>query len=122
VNVEQIILKVVGLDYKNRSPYIHFEISFSLPISTNIMDNSGIKQEVREFILIGHCVPETELINMRIGSYGTAQIAYGKTETIDKKSLVTIVEREDKPNTAAFMLPMKDKGVTHIVDLKEVKE
>ena len=59
---------------------------------------------------------------MQIGSFGTAQIAYGKTETIDKESLVTIAEREDKPNTAAIMLPTNDKGVTRIVDLREVKE
>ncbi len=122
MNAEQIILEVVGLDYKNRTPDIHFEIRFSLPVSTYIMDIPGKKQEIREFILLRHCILETELINMQIGSFGTAQIAYGKTETIDKKSLVTIVEHEDKPNTAAIMLPTKDKGVTRIVDLREVKE
>jgi benzoyl-CoA reductase/2-hydroxyglutaryl-CoA dehydratase subunit BcrC/BadD/HgdB len=41
---------------------------------------------------------------MQIGSFGTAHIAYGKAETIDEKSLVTIVECEDTLNTAAIML------------------
>ena len=122
MNADQILLEVVGLDYKNRSPYTHFEIRFSLPVSTYILDISGTKHEVREFYLIGHYILETESFNMQIGSFGTAQIAYGKTEKIDKKSLVTIVEREGKPNTAAIMLPTKDKGVTRLVDLREVKE
>jgi hypothetical protein len=59
---------------------------------------------------------------MNNSSFGSAQIAFGKTCTVDAKSLVSIVEHEDKPNTIEIMLPSESKGMIHIVDLRGVKE
>ena len=121
MNNEQIVLDITGPDYKNRSPYTVFEIRFRLPLKTYI-DVSGTKHEIVEFILIGHCTREAEQINMQMASFGTAQIAFGKTEAIDAKSLVSIVEREGTTSTAAIMLNKKDKDKTEIVNLRSITE
>ncbi len=121
MNHEQIVLDITGPEYKNRSPYTIFEIRFSLPVKA-YMDISGTKHEIIEFFLIGHCTREAEQINMQIASFGTTQIAFGKTEAIDAKSLVSIIEREDTTSTAAIMLNKKDKDINQVVDLREIKE
>jgi hypothetical protein len=54
---------------------------------------------------------------MEDGSFGSAQVAFGRTKTVDEKSLVTIVEREDGPNTAAIWLPSNDKEIVNIASL-----
>jgi hypothetical protein len=46
---------------------------------------------------------------MEDGSFGSAQIAFGKTKAVDAKSLVTIIEHEEGPNTAAILLPSDKK-------------
>ena len=61
-----------------------------------------------------------KLFLMLCGSFGSAQVAFGKTHTVDANSFISIVEHEDKPNTAAFILP-SEKGEPRIVDLKEAK-
>lgn len=122
IQAEDLIKQIRNPDINNQKPYTVFEMEFGIPEGTYLMDTSGIKREISSFLIIGHCVREAELVDLQSGSFGSAQVAFGKTRTIDAKSLVSIVEHEDKPNTAALMLPSESKGIIRIVNLREAKE
>lgn len=119
---EDLIKQMKQPDIDLQKPYTVFEMEFGIPAGTYLVDLSGTKQEINSFLIIGHCVRETELVDLKSGSFGSAQVAFGKTRTIDAKSLISIVEHEDKPNTAALMLPSENKNIIRIINLKEAKE
>jgi|SRR5260370_37537580 hypothetical protein len=97
-------------------------MEFNVPEGTCFIDLSGTMWDINKLLIIGHYVCEgTELVNMQIVSYGSAQVAFGKTSKVDAKSLVSIVEHENGPNTAAIMLPSDNERMTGIIDLREVK-
>jgi hypothetical protein len=70
---------------------------------------------------IGHFSSQSELVNMQNNSFGPAQIAFGKMHTLDPKSLVSIIEHENGPNTAAMMLHSNNKNENYITNLREVE-
>jgi hypothetical protein len=119
-NAEHITEQLKGAN-PNEDTYTIFQMEFSVPRGTYIVDTSNVRRKINSLVIIGHSNRETELIDMEDGSFGSAQIAFGKTKTVDAKSLVTIVEHEEGPNTAAILLPSDKKDSINIVDLREAK-
>lgn len=110
-------------DNDNQALYTIFEMKFNIPSGTYFVDSLGTKQNIKQLIVIGHYNREdTELVNMRGVSYGPAQVAFGKTSKVDAKSLVSIVEHENGPNTGAIMIQSNNDDTIKIIDLREVKE
>jgi hypothetical protein len=123
IHLVDITKQMEEADCSKQAPYAIFKMEFPVPESTCFIDHSGTEWDVNKLLIIGHYVCEgTELVNMQSGSYGPAQIAFGKTSQIEAKSLVSIVEHEKGPNTAAIMLPNDNEGMIGIIDLREVKE
>ncbi len=96
-------------------------MEFSVPDGIYFTDTLGRKREVNKLCIIGHCSNESELVNMQNNSFGPAQIAFGKMHTLDPKSLVSIVEHENGPHTAAIMLHSNNKNENYIINLRPVK-
>ncbi len=105
----------------DKDTYSIFKMEFRVPKGTSFVDTSNVRWKISSLVIIGHSHRETELIEMEDGSFGSAQIAFGKTKTVDAKSLVTIVEHEAGLNSAAILVPSNDKEVVNIVDLREAK-
>lgn len=121
---EDIVQGKRELSVNNQTSYTVFELDFSLPKGICFVDTLSIEWDVSKLHIIGHYSYETELINMQSNTFGTAQVAFGKTSEVDEKALVTIVEHENnnKPNTTAIMFPPNNKGMTGILNLREVKK
>ncbi len=117
LHAESIIEQLRGTN-TNEHPCTIFQMEFNVPEGTYLVDASNIRQEINRLSIIGHSYSETELIDMQDGSFGSAQIAFGKTKTVDARSLVTVVEHENGPNTAAIMLPTNKEELVTIVDLR----
>lgn len=123
IYLEDIAKQMKIPESSNQAPYVIFKMEFNVPDGTYFIDSSGTKWDVSKLLIIGHYVCEgTELVNMQSVSYGPSQVAYGKTKRVDAKSLVSIVEHENGPNTAAIMLPLGKEKMIDIIDLREVKE
>src|SRR5205085_11646327 len=120
LQAEDLTLQMSKPHSSDEKPYVVFELEFAIPKGIYFIDTSGKKREISRFHIIGHCVRETELVDVQSGSFGSAQVAFGKTRTIDANSFISIVEHEDKRNTAALLLP-SEKGIIHIIDLKDVR-
>jgi hypothetical protein len=120
-HAEQIIEQLKETNIKEHT-YAVFQMEFNAPQGTYLIDASNIRREINSLCIIGHGTCESELVDMQDGSFGSAQIAFGKTKTVDTQSLITIVEQEEGPNTAALMFPSNDKETINIVDLREVKK
>lgn len=120
IYAEHILQRMQGTDL-NKDTYAIFKMGFPVPNGTFFIDTSNIRRKISSLIIIGHSNRETELVDLEEGSFGSAQIAFGKTKAIDEKSLITIVEREDGPNTAAIMLQSDNNDTINIVDLREAK-
>ena len=100
----------------NEHPYTIFQMEFNVPEGTYLVDAFNIRREINRLSIIGHSHRETELIDMQNGSFGSAQITIGKTKAVEARSLITIVEHEEGPNTAAIMLSSNDKEIIKIID------
>jgi len=122
MSVEDLTLEMEESGTNNRKKYTVFQMDFSVPDGIYFTDTLGTKRELGKLCIIGHSSCESELVNMQNNSFGPAQIAFGKTHTLDPKSLVSIVEHENGPNTAAMMLHSDNKDIADIVNLREVKK
>jgi hypothetical protein len=112
----------IRINSNDQKLYTIFKMEFGVPDGTYFTDILGVKREISKLCIIGHFSSESELVNMQSNSFGSAHIAFGKTHTLDPKSLVSIVEHENGSNTAAMMLYSGDKDLAHIVNLREVKK
>jgi hypothetical protein len=122
-NAENIVKQLGHSAINEQKPYVLFTLEFPFPANTYTVDPSGVKQEVIALHVFLRGSRENEAINMQHGVFGPAQIAFGTTRTIDPKALLSIVEheQENKPNTAAILLPSSTSGI-RIVDLKQVDD
>lgn len=118
---EEVVNQLRDPAGNDQKPYVVFQLEFRLPENTYFMDTTGIKRQIGKLLLIGRALRERELVNLQNGSFGSAQVAFGKTLSVDAESLVSIVEYEDKANTAAIMLPTENKEMVRIVNLREAK-
>src|SRR2546423_3686608 len=88
------ITEQLGKTNPDEHTYSIFKMQFRVPNGTSFVDTSNVRRKISSLLIIGHSHRETELIEMEDGSFGSAQIAFGTTKTVDAKSLVTIVEHE----------------------------
>jgi hypothetical protein len=108
-------------DYKE-GKYFVFTCDFPLPENEAYMWIEDIKCFIHGIKVLGHYTYETELVSLENKSFGSAQVAFGHTQQIDKESLISIVEHKDKPDSAALMFASENKDSTHIVTLRPVNQ
>jgi len=122
IYAEDIMKQLREQSVNEQRPYIVFSMVRDVPGNIFFIDNLGVKRKVSKLHIIGRAVYESELVNMQQGSFGSAQVAFGKTHEIDAESIISIVEYEDKPGTAAILLPPDSQTQDSIINLREVKE
>jgi hypothetical protein len=109
-----------GASTMGDTKYAVFKLDCPLPEGMLYTNIDGEIVEVEALHFIGHEKKEYELVKMQNGTFGSSQISFGKTSNIHKDALVSIVENQERPNTAAIMIKDDKKNVEEIVNLRRV--